>query len=73
MFKRTRVRLRVGSSYQRLARLITVLANPTRHIARILKLLNGVGLRGSRLLGVQPPAHTLAADAPQPLAFANSS
>lgn len=71
-FKHARARLRVGGCYQRIARLITVLAKPARYVRRFLKLLQK-GLRGSRLLAVDPPAHALSADAPQPLAFANSS
>ena len=67
------MRLHYGSYFQRIAKLIAVLANPARYVQRILKLLNTKGLRGSRLLAVYPPAHALSADAPQPLGFANSS
>jgi hypothetical protein len=71
-WKIARIRAPRGAGLaDRLGRLLAVLADPGRYIARFLKQLCK-GLRHSRLIPYAPPAQTLA-DALRPNAFADSS
>jgi hypothetical protein len=72
LFKHARVRLRHGAFHQRLARLITAIAQPSGYVQRFLKRLHK-GLRGSSLVVAHPPAHALGGDAPLSRSYADSS
>jgi hypothetical protein len=72
LFKHARVRLRHGAFHQRLARLITAIAQPSRYVQRFLKRLHK-GIRGSSLVATRPPTHALFADAPLTASYADSS
>lgn len=64
---------RTGTLAQRIQRMMRVLADPTRAIARILKRV-ARGLIGARLVTVAPPALSFASGMPAPrAAFADSS
>ncbi len=71
LFKHARVRLRHGAFHQRVARLITAIAQPTRYVQRFLKRLHK-GLRGSSLVAVHPLADALVAGVPA-TCYADSS
>jgi len=72
LFKHARIRLRDGSVLERLARLISALANPERYVARFSKLLGG-GLRGSRLIMISPRASAVTSQPSQPACILDSS
>ncbi len=72
LFKHARVRLRRGAFHQRLARLITAIAQPTRYVQRFLKRLHK-GLRGSSLVAAHPLVHALVAGVPATMCYADSS
>lgn len=72
LFKRAGVRARRPDLQVRVLRLISALANPERHIARIVRRCQR-GFCASWLTACAPPALTLAADALRALAFADST
>jgi hypothetical protein len=68
LFKRARIRLRRAGPYQRVLRLIAVLANPEPYVARFVARLRNRGLRRSAIMLVAPPAWALACgDPPAPM------
>jgi len=71
-FRYARIALRGGSFFQRVARLISVLANPERYIARFVALMMR-GLRATALIAAAPPASAFASAAAPPPSFTDSS
>jgi hypothetical protein len=63
---------RTASLVDRVARLLSALANPAPHIAHFTKELCR-GLRLTRLVPSTPPAHALREDAPHAIAFTDTS
>ena len=72
IFRYARVALREASFTQRIGRLIAVLANPERYIARFVALMTR-GLRPGALIAVAPPAWSFASAAAPPPSFTDSS